>query len=613
ALSSLTGAIAGQGINYALSGRAAFNVANLDVFGLTGTNGRLVSSGLLELGIGGDGLSLGIGSGGADMSISRVCGAVAGLETWGVNARLLLSGREDAVRYSSAMRTLYSADDAGGQERDLFERVVSGKLTIVEDAGGDYRARTEYDEATDSSVIHLGADALSDDSRFGLNVLLAHEAYRNGVLDQGMAQIEETKRAVLGHVKAADRLGSTYGSGALTREQFDEVYSLRAAASGGDQQQIANLLGKYDSSDDYWKLTKDGKLINDGRARLLAEITNDDGSTGWKLVEGSEKERSVAAALVHYLGEARALELFGGSVADVSLYDDQTLHDVLGLDYTDIKIIRHNPGEAESVIAMAGGVARDRLMGESIMKRAGVAWDGESADGAGAWLGTGAGISLTDGFLNGSAAIRQLGESAYERYSITTELERYEGAYDVWKDGQKSPVGTGNTRLSFTKWDVDSGEQIATIVADGAWNSVDNSYGQPDLAGNPIGADQPYKLPSGLALQGNTVARGPLNLRWSQHGSFAEWGDVLILSDTETISGERILPTGEGAMHQGGPRWLTHVTGYGSSDGCFVSVGAQPKDTMLTLLQTWGLYRGYSISGTLYDANDFVYGSAYGR
>jgi hypothetical protein len=371
------------------------------------------------------------------------------------------------------------------------------------------------------------------------------------------------------------------------------------------------VLSGYESSGDYWKLTKEGRLVNDGRARLLVEIVNDDGTPGWRLAEGSDSETSVAASLVHYLGESRAMELLGTSLCCVSNYDDQTLRDVLNLDAVDIKVIRGNPTEAQRVISSASPGQLERLLGEALMKDAGIAWlEKESV-----WSGTGEGLSLTDGALHGSSAVRSTGVGTYERYSITADIERFGGAYEVWMDGVKGDVGDGNTRVSFTKWDIDSGEQVATILAGGAWNSVDNSYGQTDSGGNPIGADQPYKIAFGPTIQGNTIAEGPLNLRWAQNGSNPEWGDVLILSDTHTIAGDSILADGRRPGYPGEDRWLLHSTGFGSSDGCIVYIrtgdAINQYQSLMNSLKTLGMYQNYSIAGMMTDPDIFAYKPGY--
>lgn len=486
---------------------------------------------------------------------------------------------------------------AGGRDTLSFDS-VSGKAETV--AG-----------STGNRIISILESGGGTGAMLDMAVMLQHESWRDGKNGTVAMQSQETLFASKAHTQMAMglALGNEYGESMLSLITSDQNYQNDLNHYvGGD---FVSYVGRaYDASGDFWKLTKDGKLINDGKARLLSEIVNDDGTTGWHTVEDSLAETSTAAALVHYLGESRAMELFSSSLCDVTKYDDQTLHDVLNLDYIDIKTIRNNPGEAARVIASASSGQRERLLGEALMKGAAIQWNTEAQN----WSGDGIGLKLSDRAIIGSAAIRSLGDGSYERYSITSEIERREGAYGVWMNGIKGDVGEGNTRVAFTKWDLDSGEQLATIVAGGAWNSVDNSTGQLDSSGRPIGADQPYQIVFGPTLQGNTIAEGPLNLRLAQT-SKADWGDVFIISNTKTIAGELIADDGRRPGYPFDYRWLGHGTKYGSSDGCPVyKMGDDDTDQFSALIKSlavWGLYSGYSISGMLHDYNDFPYQLGY--
>lgn len=243
-----------------------------------------------------------LGTGGMDASIGAIAQSIAGFEAWGVNAKMLFSGQDEAKRYASALRTLYSVGGAAGDERNLFERILAGQTDVVEQADGDYKARTTYDAGSGTHTISLGADALSDGSRFGMNILLAHEAYRNGVDDGAEGQAYETLSALLGHIQAAGALGATYGLGALNGAQLDEVRALQAAYRG-DSSAIAGILGSYDSSGDYWKLLKDDDgnsfLEYDGHADIYDEKGN-------FLVGAGTTDKAIQTALSMYLGKSMA-------------------------------------------------------------------------------------------------------------------------------------------------------------------------------------------------------------------------------------------------------------------------------------------------------------------
>jgi hypothetical protein len=380
-----------------------------------------------------------------------------------------------------------------------------------------------------------------------------------------------------------------------------EVNTYLEALKSNNYDALGKLLAGYDTSGDYWRLTKDGRLLNDGKKELRVEVVGDDGKTRWALVSGSEKETSIAAALVHYLGKDRALDLLKKDPSDISTYDDQTLKDVLGVNDQVVAKMRKDRLFAASVLSDASAVKSntfDRLIGEALMKLSGI-----QADGSG-WKGEGSGITLIDGVIRGNAAMRYLENGEYERYSITAEVTRLAGAYEIYKDGKAGDLGNGNTKLEFTKWDIDSGEKIASIVAGGIWNSVDNSYGQKDSKGNPIGKDQPLQYVFGPTVQGNTIAAGPFNMRWAiENNPF--WGEILTISDTTTIAGERIGPTGHGQDHMDEGRWRVHWTYYGFSDGCFVVKGQEQMANLMNSLKSWGLMRGYSIASMMIDQNNY--------
>jgi hypothetical protein len=355
------------------------------------------------------------------------------------------------------------------------------------------------------------------------------------------------------------------------------------------------MVGSYDSSGDYWKLKKDGTLINDGKKELRIETVGDDGNTAWSLVAGSEKETSIAGALVHYLGRDRALELLKKDASNVSTYDDQTLKDVLGVNDQVIAEMRKDRLFAATVLSNASAVRSDtfdRLIGESLMKQGGIKADGES------WLGEGSGITLTDGAIRGNAAVQSLGNGEYERYSITAQVTRALGAYDIYKDGKAGVLGNGNTELQFTKWNIDTGKPVVTMTAGGVWNSVDNLNGQ-------FGSkDQPLQYLFGPQVQGNTIAAGDFNMRWAVDNS-STYGEVLTISDAWTIAGEKILPNGRGEDHQAELPWRVHWTDNAYSDGCFVVKGRENMINLMTGLKSLGVFRGYSIASTMIDLNSY--------
>ena len=216
-----------------------------------------------------------VGMGGVDMSLGTIGQSLAGLEAWKVNLEILTSGQEEGWKYASALRTLYSV--GGVAEKALYEELLSGKTNIAERWDGEYSAKTEAN-GDGTKTIYIGREALEKGSRFGLNVLLAHEAYRNGIDDGEAGQREETDRAVLGHIGAAYALGQAYGMGVIGEALGKEVATYLAALSTGNMEDLARLLASYDASGDYWRLIRrdDGTygVQYDGNHSLLDENGN---------------------------------------------------------------------------------------------------------------------------------------------------------------------------------------------------------------------------------------------------------------------------------------------------------------------------------------------------
>jgi len=252
----------------------------------------------LELHLGRKGATMNIGMGGADVSLGTVAQSLAGLDAWRVNAELWTSKEAEAHKYTSSLRTLYSV--GGAKELALYKEILSGMTNVEENAQGAYSAKTEA-HGDGTKTISICRDALADGSRFGMNILLAHESYRNGVNDGEAGQRKETDQAVLGHINTALALGQIYGMNSLSSLQANEVNTYVAAIKSGQYGELAKILNSYESSADYWRLTKDGELLFDQRATLTIE--NQDGTTtevGWKEL-GVTSDRAVEGALTKIL------------------------------------------------------------------------------------------------------------------------------------------------------------------------------------------------------------------------------------------------------------------------------------------------------------------------
>jgi hypothetical protein len=263
-LSSLAGGLAGQGLNLALGGDFTLSPFN---FGFLHQSAS--GMGPLELRFGRDGFSAHFGLGGVDVSMGTLAAAARGTEAWKVNFDIWNSGSYEAKTYISQMRTLYSG---GETSKDLYESILTGKTRVFENDRVDY-TQTLYNENTGTKDIILGKNALSDESKFGLNVVLSHEAYRNGIDDGTEGQWQERNQAVAGHISTTLKMMQDYGEGAVSAAMAEEAksylesYQLLASSETSEQQKmeaLTNLAGifeNYDAGGDFWRLVKrdDGK------------------------------------------------------------------------------------------------------------------------------------------------------------------------------------------------------------------------------------------------------------------------------------------------------------------------------------------------------------------
>jgi hypothetical protein len=230
---------------------------------------RLLSSGLLELHLGKDGVSMNIGTGGVNASVQNLAQVGQGIAAYyDVNSKLAKSKQEETKEFASAMRTLYSGTD---EQRGAFEDALENRLLLRKSGAADFEgedgertmAKT-VDNGDGTRTMHIGRAALEEGSRFGLNVVFGHEAYRNGVDDGAEGQRLETDRAVEGHINTALALMSGYGAGSVGAGFAVEALEYSMARANNDAEGMRRVTGRYDSSADYWRLTADGGLEYDG-------------------------------------------------------------------------------------------------------------------------------------------------------------------------------------------------------------------------------------------------------------------------------------------------------------------------------------------------------------
>jgi hypothetical protein len=172
-LNGLIGSLAGQGVNYALGNDFTLNVLNL---GLLSNN--KYNSGLLELHLGRDSVSMSMGTGGANVSIDNLISAYRGAQVWDVNTKISKAGKANNFDALIALRVQYGHGDSR-QKEQLWD-ILNGKAIINTDAEEGNIANITINE-DGKRVINLTGykEGMSKEDQYLLGVVLGYEAYRD--------------------------------------------------------------------------------------------------------------------------------------------------------------------------------------------------------------------------------------------------------------------------------------------------------------------------------------------------------------------------------------------------------------------------------------------------
>jgi murein DD-endopeptidase MepM/ murein hydrolase activator NlpD len=258
----LVGSLAGQGVNYAMGGDFTLNLLNLSLL----TKNDQYNTGLLELHLGRNGTTMNLGTGGANISLDNLASAFKGLKVWDVNSMInRFIKKEDDFDSAIALRTQYGFGDAT-QKNQLWD-ILNGEAIINTNAEGKFGAESVMNE-NGKKVINLAGykSGMSVEDQLLVGVLLGHEAYRDGIVTDD--NYLETRTAVFAHTEMAIRM---IQGGYLSLFNNDNLRNdIVAYNIGGDF--FNNYIDKnYDSSGDFWKLMRDGTLVNDNSGWLVDE------------------------------------------------------------------------------------------------------------------------------------------------------------------------------------------------------------------------------------------------------------------------------------------------------------------------------------------------------
>jgi hypothetical protein len=345
-MNSFLGDMAASGVSYRLTGKASFNILHSDDFGK-----QQYSTGLLELHVGDNGITIRLGTGGTNISFGTLVPVFKGMAHWGISAGSEITARRDGVKNAAtALRSQWGYGDSEGVA--LLLSVFDGSTRLVrgEDEAAAV-AQTVLDGDKKKILLNRYQDEMSLGEKLLMGVGLQHEAYRDGAAAPD--NYLETREAVLGHTETAIRMlfgGENLASGEnLIKDIFAYV------SAGGDADKFnAYVDGNYDSYGDYWLLKNDGTITDDGSADLHWEgVVKKDKSgkesykTIWYAGQGMSKEESLVTLLGGKEQALNILQTNGISGADNSteksigeliLQNYMDENSVLSLDYSQFAV-----------------------------------------------------------------------------------------------------------------------------------------------------------------------------------------------------------------------------------------------------------------------------------
>ena len=257
-LNSLTGSLAGQAVNYAFGKDITLNLFNLSMF-----QNEKLSGGILELHLGRDGATMNFGTGGANLSIDNLIAVARGAQVWNVNSQIGKYVDSKDFKSAIALRAQYGYGN-DGQKSQLWD-ILKGRVEIRIGEGEDYNAETTIENG--KRVINLSGyySGMSEEDQMFLAVILGHEAYRDGIVTDD--NYLETRSATQAHTEMAIRMILSGENGFADQNLAKDIMAY-FAANGDINAFNAYVDGNYDSSADYWKLTREGNLEYDGLATL---------------------------------------------------------------------------------------------------------------------------------------------------------------------------------------------------------------------------------------------------------------------------------------------------------------------------------------------------------
>jgi hypothetical protein len=277
------GGLVSSATTYAMTGNAKFNVANF------------MGTGLVELNLGKDGFSMNLGMDGTDVSAGTIASTLRGMEDWGVNNGIEKAAARDKMQdAATSMRLQWGYGDEVAVAQ--LQSIMDGSTRLLAESGGQ-DGLTE--RIADKRYVTLSGykEGMTREEQLKMGLVLQHEAYRDGIANE--RNVAETESAVYHHTEMAIKLGNDtfFGSAMRTLAGQDKNIQndlLAYAITKGNRDAFAGYVDKaYDSSADYWKLMKNGDLVDDKRSSLYVEADNDGEFKVWDM-DGLSREESLS-------------------------------------------------------------------------------------------------------------------------------------------------------------------------------------------------------------------------------------------------------------------------------------------------------------------------------
>lgn len=281
---SFMGESASSLFEYGYTGKTTLNLASIK------------GVGLFELEIGKEGIQGQFGMDGQKVGLTQLVSAAGGLKDILENHKINSYSMDD-YNMACALRMQYGFGNinAGMQLESILDGKTKLNFIEGEQVGGDetFIAKSILEDGV--KKIFINEKGLEDYKKLG--VILQHEAERNGVDNGTFEQFLETFSSVVSHTAIIsamknDPLYAKEISAFINTDEniMKDLLAVEHLKSTGNLQEYQSyLLSNYASSEDFWKLTWGGQIVNDGQGYLKDDNGNYINSDGTRTKEKTSK------------------------------------------------------------------------------------------------------------------------------------------------------------------------------------------------------------------------------------------------------------------------------------------------------------------------------------